>query len=114
MAEAQREMAHPSSESFNGTLAKVSWGQGATVQDLRQELFWPDFLGWSDSWKRGFVGQQRRDLVDNYRVFLPGREGEIAHARVYFDILRSHESLFHPLNMIESLKLQRDEPGFQC
>lgn len=47
-------------------------------------------------------------------MLLPGREGETAHERAYFDILRSHESLFHPLNMIESLELQRDEPGFQC
>lgn len=55
----------------------------------------------------------RGDFVDNYRVLLPGREGEMAHERAYFDSLRSHESLFHPLIMIESLELQRDEPGSQ-
>lgn len=104
---------------LQGTLVNPG---GDRVRDLRQELLWPDFLGWFDSWKRGFTGQQRGDLADNHRgdfvdncrVLLPGREGEMAHERAYFDISRSHESLFHPLNMIESLALQRHEPGFQC
>lgn len=70
--------------------------------------------GWFDSLKRGFTGQQGGDLVDNCRVLLPSREGEMAHERAYFDILRSHESLFHPLNVIESRELQKNEPGLRC